>query len=65
MDFGTVLFFGVIAFVLWAVADNFIGGESGDKKEDRKTNFRVWLLAGAIGLLIWVLANVSNEIFPQ
>jgi len=61
MDFGTIVFFGVIAFLLWAVADNFIGEESGNKK----ANFKVWVLAGVIGLGIWVLINVSNDIFPQ
>ena len=61
MDFGAIVFFGIIAFILWAVADNFIGVVNGKKKD----NLKVWLLAGVIGLGIWVLMNVSNDIFPQ
>lgn len=61
MDFGLIFLIGAFAFILWSVADNFIGEESGNKKADVK----VWLLAGAIGLGIWVLMNVSNDIFPQ
>lgn len=61
MDFGAIVFFGAIAFILWAVADNFIGEAS----DDKKASFKVWVLAGAIGLGIWVLMNVSNAIFPQ
>ena len=61
MDFGAIFLIGAIAFILWAVADNFIGGVN----DDKKASFKVWLLAGAIGLGIWVLMNVSNDIFPQ
>jgi len=60
MEFGTIVFFGAIAFLLWAVADNFIGEES----DNKKASFKVWVLAGVIGLGIWVLMNVSNDIFP-
>ena len=61
MDFGAIVFLVSIAFILWAVADNFIGEQSGNKR----ASFKVWLLAGAIGLGIWLLMNISNETFPQ
>ena len=61
MEIGTIIGFGIIAFILWAVADNFIGEES----DNKKANFKVWLLAGAIGIGVVLLATVSDVIFPQ
>jgi hypothetical protein len=58
MDFGTIFLIGAIAFILWAVADNFIGGVN----DDKKASFKVWLLAGAIGLGILVLFTMGEVI---
>jgi hypothetical protein len=58
MDFGAIFLIGAIAFILWAVADNFIGGAS----DDKKASFKVWLLAGAIGLGILALFTMGEVI---
>jgi hypothetical protein len=58
MDFGAIFLIGAIAFILWAVADNFIGGVN----DDKKASFKVWLLAGAIGLGILVLFTMGEVI---
>ena len=57
MDLGLIFGLGLLAFLLWIVADNLRGEPDNQPK--------VFLLAGVIGLGIWVWMVVANGTFPR